>query len=214
MVAFPTTMAFNTLTVVLLVLAWSWQGAVPRRTLLLMLAGLAAALALSFVAYYNLYAESFLSRTLPALAGGTSLGGNQLWPGGVPELLGWTAGYVVNWLPLLLLPIAILYVWPARNQKSEIRGGQARPAAYSRARLAGLLLALFTILVLGVVLNLRFDMIGKHLYYTMPATAIASGLILSRLWGDHGGRPYPRALAALVALSVAWAALAFMAERL
>ena len=207
MIAFPTVLVFNSLVVVMLALIWAWQRASPGRTLTLMLGGLAAALALSFLAYYDLYVGPFLSTTLPALAGGTTVGGNRLWPGGVPELLGWTAAYVVNWLPLLLLPIAILYIWPVGNQISGIR-------SQKMSRLAVLLLAWLVVLVIGLALNLRFDMIGKHLYYTISAAAIAAGVVLSTLWRRAGGRPYTRAVALLAALSIVWSALAFMAERL
>ena len=51
-----------------------------------------------------------------------------------------------------------------------------------------LLLAWLVVLVGGMLLNLRFDMIGKHLYYAMPAGAIACGLVLSRLWLRGLGR--------------------------
>jgi hypothetical protein len=207
LVAFPTALAFNTPVVIVLALGWAWRRAAPPRTPVLMLGGLGAAVVLSFAAYYQLYVGPFLTRTLPALAGGTTVRGKELWPGGPLEMLGWSAGYVVNWFPLLLLPIAILYLWRPSNQKGELGSPQS-------SRLWVLLIAWLGVLLVGLLLNLRFDMIGKHLYYTVPAGALAAGLVLSRLWLRGLGRPYARWLAVLAGLSLAWATLAFMAERL
>ena len=50
-----------------------------------LLAGLGLSLVLSVVLYYGLYIPPFFTRTLPALAGGTSLKGQELWPGGPAE---------------------------------------------------------------------------------------------------------------------------------
>ena len=139
----------------------------------------------------------------------------ELWPGGAPELLAWTANYAINWLPLLLLPTALIYLWYTRTPQSAIRNPQSaiRNPHFQR-RLSVLLLAWLVILVLGIALNLRFDLIGKHLYYTTPAAALAAGLLFSRLWSLRSAKPYPALLAALAALSVAWSALAFMAGRI
>ena len=46
-------------------------------------------------------------------------------------------------------------------------------------RLALLMLGWLLVLLGGMLLNLRFDMIGKHLYYTIPAAAIAGGLVFA-----------------------------------
>jgi hypothetical protein len=64
----------------------------------------------------------------------------------------------------------------------------------------------------GLVVNLRIDMIGKHIYYTLPAACIAGGLFLARLWG-RGGR-MERALCVLFFVSLIWASLQFFAGRL
>jgi hypothetical protein len=219
MVAFPTTLVFNTLVIGVIAIAWFRLRAAPPGTWWLLIVGLACALVVSFLAYYNLYVGPLLSNTLPALARGTTVGGNPLWPGGALELLGWTGGYVVNWLPLLLLPLAIAYKWGGGYQtmgtgkQAGQHGSGPLPRIVYTQRLETLLVALFFVLVLGIVLNLRFDMIGKHLYYTMPASAIAAGLVLSRLWLRGTGGGYPRALSVLAALSIALSALALMAGR-
>jgi hypothetical protein len=163
-----------------------------------MLAGLVGAVALAFILYYGLYVEPFLANTLPALQGGVSLGGRELWPGGVPEMLDWTAGYAIAWVLWALIPVAILFLW--RGSTPEAR------------RLSVLLLAWLAIFVGGLAVNLRIDMIGKHIYYTLPAACAASGLFLWHLYGT-GGRA-ARALSLLVVVSLVWASLAFFAGRL
>jgi hypothetical protein len=200
LIAFPTALAFNSLVIVLLAVGWRVKRAAHHHTDFRLIGGLALALVLSVVLYYGLYIGPFFSRTLPALLGGTSLRGKELWPGGPLEMLGWTGGYLVNWLPYLLIPVGLLM----------IRSGRAR---FSK-RLAVLVLAWLVVLLFGMLLNLRFDMIGKHLYYTMPAASLASGLILARLWGMLPARPYSRFLAVLSAISIFWFTLAFITTRL
>jgi hypothetical protein len=53
-------------------------------------------------------------------------------------------------------------------------------------------------------------MIGKHLYYTLPAAAVAAGLIFSRLWSRPIASGYARLLVSLAALSIVWSMLAFV----
>lgn len=207
LIAFPTALAFNSFVLVLLALGWFWWEAAPRSNPIWLLGGLAAALTLSFAVYYGLYVGPILTRTLPSLAGGTSIRGKEIWPGGPAEMVGWTAGYLVNWLPWFLLPLALALLW--------LRGSAGRAESRALARRLGvLMLAWLLVLLGGMLLNLRFDMIGKHLYYTMPAAALAGGLVLSRLAALRAGQRYSLALACLAGLSVAWAALAFMAGRL
>ncbi len=76
------------------------------------------------------------------------------------------------------------------------------------------MLAWLAIFVGGMALNLRIDMIGKHIYYTVPAAAIAGGLILSHLWKRRMGGNAARVLAVLVGIQLVWAGLAFVAGRL
>ena len=199
LVAFPTALAFNSLVLVILAFGWLWRAVAGRRVSFLLLGGLACALALSFVLYYGLYVSPLITSTLPAISGGVGLGGKDLWPGGVPDLLNWTANYLVVWFPWLLLPVSLALIWPSRGTYTK--------------RLSILLLAWLAVLLIGMLLNLRIDMIGKHLYYTLPAAAIASGLIVSRLWSRHSSA-YVRLLVALTAISTLWLALAFMAGRI
>jgi hypothetical protein len=191
-------LAFNSLVLVILAIGWSWRRAAPAGAGVAVLGGLGAAFALSLVLYYGLYIEPLLNRTLPALTGGVTLGKQELWPGGPTEMIGWTAGYTLNWLPWLLLPVGLLHTWQMARGVSK--------------RLAVLLLAWLVVLLLGMLLNLRFDMIGKHLYYTMPAACISAGLILAGLWRRCAGA-YRRTLVSLAAVSVVWSALAFVASR-
>lgn len=210
LIAFPTILAFNTFMVIFLAVAWEIAVAAPRRTLFLMLAGLGLAVGLSFVSYYGLYVQPFLAQTLPALSRGVSMNGRPLWPGGLPELIGWTGDYTISWVLWLLLPIAIALL----GIKDRGPGSRKLLTPPISRRLSLLLLAWLIVLVGGVALNARFDMIGKHLYYTMPAAAIAGGLILSRLWSLRPACGYSRWLVVLAAMSVAWLALAFMSGRL
>ncbi len=55
-------------------------------------------------------------------------------------------------------------------------------------------------------------MIGKHIYYTLPAACIAGGLFLWHLY--RTGTRTARALSVLVMLYLVWASLQFFAGRL
>lgn len=205
LVAFPTALAFNSFVLVFSGVGWAWRRAAPRSTLPLLAGGLAIAVVLSFAVYYGLYIGPFLAQTLPAMQGGVRSHGQELWPGGLSELVGWTAGYSISWILWLLLPTGILLL------RQPVSSSQVAGCKRLASRVAILMLGWLIIFVVGVVLNLRFDMIGKHIYYTMPAAAIAGGLVLSRLWMRNRAS---RLLAALVALSVAWSAISFFASRL
>ena len=165
-----------------------------------MLVGLTAAIVLSFVLYYGLYVEPFVTRTLPALQSGVNIGGRELWPHGVPDLLDWTTRYAIGWALWLVIPVGLLLLW-----RSGTEAGR---------RLAILLLAWLLIFVGGLIVNFRIDMIGKHIYYTLPAAAVAGGLLLAHLWRRPLGGFASRALVALVGLQLVWAALMFVAGRL
>jgi len=197
LIAFPTALAFNSFMVVTLGVGWAIRGAASRRVMVAMLVGLGLALLISFIAYYGLYVEPFLTRTLPALGAGVNLGGKDLWPNGITDLIGWTAGYAIEWVLWLLIPLAVLLLW-----RSSSAGGR---------RLSVLLLGWLAIFLGGMALNLRIDMIGKHIYYTLPAATIAGGLILSGLWR----RPHlSRVLALLFVVQMLWFALSFFVGRL
>jgi hypothetical protein len=199
LLSFPTALAFNSFLVVALGLGWAWQGAAPRRAPLLLLGALALAIGISFAVYYGLYVDPFLSRTLPALQGGVSLGGRELWPGGLPDILDWTARYAIAWVLWLLIPSALLLLWRSSN-------------LYAR-RLWILLAAWLLLFLAGLLANLRIDMIGKHIYYTLPAACIAGGLVLAALWSRRGNRA-ARALCLLTFISLLWAGLQFFSDRL
>jgi hypothetical protein len=200
LLAFPTALAFNSFMVVSLSAGWVWRKAASRRVMGAMLVGLVSALVISFVAYYGLYIEPFMTRTLPALQSGVNIGGKELWPNGLPDLLAWTGGYAIAWVLWLLIPLSILLLWRSRGENSH--------------RLRILLLAWLTIFLGGMALNWRIDMIGKHIYYTVPAAAIAGGLIFSHLWKRSPGGPAARVLVALACLYLVWAGLSFAAGRL
>ncbi len=200
LLAFPTALAFNSFMVASLGVGWVWRRGASRRTLTAMLVGLALAFIVSFVAYYGLYVEQFVARTLPAMQGGVNLGGKKLWPNGLPDLWEWTARYAIGWGLWLLIPIAVLLLWRSRSQDDH--------------RLSVLMLAWLAVFLGGMALNLRIDMIGKHIYYTVPAAAIAGGLILSHLWKRRMGSNASRVLAVLVGVQLVWAGLSFVAGRL
>jgi hypothetical protein len=85
--------------------------------------------------------------------------------------------------------------------------GRAAPERW----LATLTAAWLLILPLFLVVNYRVDMIGKHLFYTMVPLALGSGLFLWQL-ARRGGPA--RLLAVLLAVALAWTALAFWIARL
>ncbi len=199
LLAFPTALAFNSFMVVAMGVGWLWRKGASRRVLFAMLAGWVSALVISFVAYYGLYVESFVTRTLPALQGGVKIASKELWPNGLPDMLSWTAGYGIGWELWLLIPVAVLLLWRSRLHNAR--------------RLSVLLLAWLLIFLGGMVLNLRIDMIGKHIYYTVPAAAIAGGLFLGYLWKRRLMSHATRVLAVLVGVQLVWAGLAFVAGR-
>jgi hypothetical protein len=199
LIAFPTALAFNSYMVVALGVGYVWRGAAPRGTLPALVGVLVLALGLAFALYYGLYVEPFVTQTLPALGGGVSLGGRELWPGGVWELLGWTAGYAIVWGLWLLIPVALWLLWG--------RGG-----TYGK-RLWVLLAAWLVLFLIGVAANLRIDMIGKHIYYTLPAACIAGGLVFAHLWHRLPACA-ARALCLLTLAYLVWSSLGFFAGRL
>jgi hypothetical protein len=210
LIAFPTALAFNTAVLVFVALVWAIRGSAPPGTTARVLAGVALALGLSIALYYGLYISSFITKTLPALTGGIGPGGKGWWFAGPGEMLGWTAGYLVNWLPYGLVPVAVAWLWLGwRGPRGASSGSDG-----STARLAALMAAWLLVLLGGMLLNLRFDLIGKHLYYTMPAAAIAAGALFGALWNRSAARGLGRWLAVLCTLSIAWAALSFLVTRL
>jgi hypothetical protein len=200
LLAFPTALAFNSFMVISLGVGWVRRKAASRRVLGAMLVGLATAIIVSFVAYYGLYVEPFMAHTLPALQSGINVGGKELWPNGLPDLLAWTAGYAIAWVLWMLIPLAVLLLWHSCRESGQ--------------RLSILMLAWLAIFLGGMALNFRIDMIGKHIYYTVPAAAIASGLIFSHLWKRAPGGPAARVLVVLMCLHLVWAGLSFAAGRL
>jgi hypothetical protein len=200
LIAFATALAFNSFVVVFTGVGWVSRKGSSRRVLVSLVTGLVFALIISFVVYYGFYLEPFVTRTLPALQSGTSLGGKDLWPNGLSDLLAWTANYAIGWVLWLLIPVAILLLWRSRSAAGR--------------RLSVLMFAWLAIFIGGMILNVRFDMIGKHIYYTVPAAAIAGGIILSQLWKRCRGSPASRILVMLVGVQLVWAGLSFAAGRL
>jgi hypothetical protein len=87
----------------------------------------------------------------------------------------------------------------------------ARGGNRNGRRATTLLVAWTAILPVFVLANYRFDMIGKHLFFTMAPVAIASSLALYLVarrgrWGST--------LAGLSLLLVAWQGISFWVERL
>ncbi|HVF98197.1 MAG TPA: hypothetical protein VND68_00010 [Chloroflexia bacterium] len=201
LLAFPTVAVFVTLVVAFVPLGWwlagrkeatrpfSWQPYVV----------LAGGWLLAIVVYYGLYIEPVVAsaRALLALAPG---GGTTVrWPGGVAELVAWTADYLASTLPVVLAALGALRLW-ARER-----------ATGPHTRGAILLIAWLAIGPVFMAANYKIDMIGKHLFFTMLPVAVLGGLGVAAL-GERGA--WGRRLAALTLGAVAWQALVFWVERL
>jgi hypothetical protein len=160
---------------------------------------LAAAWLLALVAYYGLYISPVIASASALLAPRPGEA-TVRWPGGFPELLGWTADYLVSLLPAILAGLGVALL--------TIRHGR-------RARFgAGALWLIVFWLGIGplfVLANYRVDMIGKHLFFTMVPVAVAGGYAL---WQLSRRRGWAGVLAALALTAFAWQGVVFWIDRL
>ncbi|HYP21469.1 MAG TPA: hypothetical protein VEY08_15460 [Chloroflexia bacterium] len=201
LLAFPTVAVFVTLVVAFVPLGWwlarraraepsfSWQ---PYLVL-------AAGWLLAIVLYYGLYIEPVAASAQALLAPAPGGGTTVRWPGGVAELVAWTADYLASTLPVVLAALGVLLLW-ARKRATGLQT--------HAAILLGAWLAIGPVFMAA---NYKVDMIGKHLFFTMLPVAVLGGLGLAAL----GGRgAWGRRLAGLTLGTVAWQALVFWVERL
>ncbi|MEA2575710.1 MAG: hypothetical protein QOH93_3008 [Chloroflexia bacterium] len=202
LLSFPTVAVFVTLIIVTVPVVWrlthsrgqrrqpfSWQ---PYLVL-------GAAWVLALVAYYDLYVAPVTASAVALLGAAPGGGSTVRWPGGVTELIAWTADYLASLLPLILAGVGVLLLLARRH------------AAAGHARATALVLAWLAILPLFVAANYKVDMIGKHLFFTMLPVAVTGGVGLLAL-GARG--TWGRRLAGLLLFTVAWQAIVFWVERL
>lgn len=201
LLAFPTVAVFVTLVVVFVPLGWRLAGRTGAEQsfswqLYLVLA---TGWLLAIVVYYGLYIEPVVASAqallTPAPGGGTTV----RWPGGVAELVAWTADYLASTLPVVIAALGALILWARKR------------ATAPQTKAAILLSAWLAIGPVFMAANYKIDMIGKHLFFTMLPVAVLGGLGLAAL----GGRgAWGRRLAGLTLGTVAWQALVFWVERL
>ncbi|MDQ2807840.1 MAG: hypothetical protein M3Z04_13175 [Chloroflexota bacterium] len=216
LVAFPTIAVFTTLVTGGVAGTWivrrRWQGWA-------VLGILTAAWALAIATYYGVYINDLILHTLPQLFGPRSAGTAGA-PGGSTvhwrdplDLLGWTAGYLVSLLPLLLGLTGLALLW--RGGRQSAVGSEplsVEPELRTQnSELRTLVAWWVAILPIFVVVNYRVDMIGKHLFYTMVPLALGSGIVLAAGWRRGG---WTRWWVRLLGTALVWSALAFWIERL
>jgi hypothetical protein len=201
LLAFPTVAFFLTL----VLLAWALAVGLacghentPARPWRVAVA-LAAAWLLALVAYYGLYLSPVIASASALLAPRPGEA-TVRWSGGFPELLAWTAQYVVSLLPALLAGLGVALL--------AIRRG---PRADSSAGALWLIVIWLAIAPLFVLANYRVDMIGKHLFFTMVPVAVAAGYAL---WQLSRRRGWAGLLAALALTTFAWQGVVFWIDRL
>jgi hypothetical protein len=160
---------------------------------------LAAAWLLAIVVYYGLYIEPVAASAQALLAPAPGGGNTVRWPGGVAELVGWTADYLASTLPVVLAALGVLLLLGRKY------------ATVMQARAATLLIVWLAIGPIFMAVNYKIDMIGKHLFFTMLPVAVVGGLGVGALAGRGA---WGRRLAGLTLSAVAWQALVFWVERL
>jgi hypothetical protein len=211
LIAFPTIAVFTSL--ITGGVALIWLRARYRRVGWAVGALLASAWIAAIVLYYGVYISDLLTQTLPQMlaprpaTAGTPPSSTVHWAGPL-DLLGWTLGYLVSPLPLVmgLAGLAALWrsVWGRRPDAGE--------STMMPERLLAPLTAFWTaILPIFMVANYRIDMIGKHLYYTMVPLSLGSGIFLWLL-ARRGG--WPRRAAWVLAAVLLLTGLLFWADRL
>jgi hypothetical protein len=201
LLAFPTVALFLTLVLLAWWLASGWsrgQATGEARSWRVPLA-LAAAWVLSLWAYYGLYVSPVIA-SASALLAPKAGAATVRWPGGLPELLGWTADYVVSLLPAILAVVGVALMLARK-----------RPRNASADRTLKLLVIWLAIAPLFMLANLRVDMIGKHLFFTMLPVAVASG---PALWQLARRRGWVAMLAGLAFAAIAWQGVIFWIDRL
>ena len=202
LLAFPTVAVFVSMVLLAVALASWFSTPRPRRLTALATqipVALVVAWALAVLAYYGLYISPVVTSAAALLAPKPGGGATVRWPGGFPELLGWTADYIVTVLPILLAITGLALLFAVR--------------ATSRQRFARWLLLLWAaIFPVFLLVNLRVDMIGKHLFFTMVPVAVAGGV---GLWSiGRRGRRWGTALTSLVVATVALQGIVFWIDRL
>ncbi|MEO8286478.1 MAG: hypothetical protein ABI670_08580 [Chloroflexota bacterium] len=153
----------------------------------------------SIWAYYGLYVSPVLDSVSALLAPRPGDAATVRWPGGIVDLVRFTADYVVTVLPALLAFVGLLLL-------SSLRGMSA-----DRKRVLLLVALWAAIAPLFFIANYKFDMIGKHLFFTMAPVALAGGVALFGLY--RRGRWASR-LALLCFGVIGLQALVFWIERL
>jgi hypothetical protein len=163
-----------------------------------LLALLAGAWLISLWAYYGLYISPVMTSIGALLAPKVGQEPTVRWPGGWPDLVAWTANYVVTVLPLVLAAIGFALLLGKRR--------------LAHARRAVVLLTLWVfILPLFFLVNYKVDMIGKHLFFTMVPVAVAAGVALFAF--ARRGR-WGTVFAGLAVALIAWQGLIFWIGRL
>ncbi|MEP6774250.1 MAG: hypothetical protein ABJA50_01530 [Chloroflexota bacterium] len=153
---------------------------------------------ISLWAYYGLYVAPVMTSISALLAPKAGQAPTVRWPGGWPDLIAWTANYVVTVLPLLLAAIGFALLLGRRR--------------LTHRRRAVVLLALWMfILPLFFFVNYKVDMIGKHLFFTMVPVTVAGGVALFAF--ARRGR-WSTVFAGLAVAIVAWQGLIFWISRL
>lgn len=202
LLAFPTVALFVTLVLFIVPVFW-WLNRPPggeRGVLSWQPYGmLAGAWGLALVAYYGLYIDPVVASAQALLAPSADGGTSVKWPGGVSQLIAWTADYLASLLPVLLAAMGVLLLFVRKHVPQS-------------ARRTLLLLAVW--LATGpvfVAANYKVDMIGKHLFFIMLPVAVAGGVALRSVWlrSVWGVR-----LGVLLVSTVAWQSLVFWVERL
>ena len=200
LIAFPTVAVFVSMVLVGIAVAW-WV--LERRRKVSSLVGIPAMLvvawALAIVAYYGLYISPVLASAAALLEPKPGQPTTVRWPGGLPDLLAWTADYVVSVLPALLALIGLALLFAV---------GTGR-LAQKRAR--WLILVWAAIAPIFLLVNLRMDMIGKHLFFTMAPFAVVGGVAL---WSLARRGRWAGVLVSLALTVVAWQGLVFWIDRL
>jgi hypothetical protein len=163
-----------------------------------LIALLVGAWLISLWAYYGLYISPVMTSISALLAPKAGQEPTVRWPGGWPDLIVWTANYVVTVLPLVLAAIGFALLL-----------GKYR-LTHSR-RTVVLLTLWMLILPLFFVANYKVDMIGKHLFFTMVPVAVAGGVALFAF--ARRGR-WGTVFAGLAVALIAWQGLIFWIGRL
>ena len=203
LLAFPTVAVFLSIVMVASAIIWVVPVAGVRlsaRAGLRLVGALVLAWLLAVWAYYGLYIGLVASSVSALLTTKSGAGTTVRWPGGWPDLIAWTADYIVTLLPVLLALTGLLLLIARLKHKSVA----ARQTVW-------LLIAWAAIAPVFFIANYRVDMIGKHLFFTMIPVAAAGGVALWQL-GRRGRWGY--AFVALLFGTVAWQALVFWIDRL